>query len=332
MNLRNFDHPSTPPPNNSRRPKRDKFNQYSDWFSCDLLECIGWYDQSVSHRLLGHYRLFQPFKRYHQKQGRMLPLVRAYVANYKKNYRTPYKNLFARLCSSWFIFILHFSYSKLVRGWIKMNEETATYNDLLISDDGFELLEEFLFLAETDFDQALMHARARLSDPAFFRTRSGTIRMIPQPVLVQHNYEYNSHQQNNYIHHELNIHPIVKEGAKGKEKGVFSKKQILIFFDLLSTTAHLEKIDLSRPNKFDAIATLMHAITGKSKDSFIEELNDYKNKDLYAANSHGELNELINTLTNLSELFRNAGFKSVAKLANTKIRELEIKRDFNPPT
>lgn len=118
---------------------------------------------------------------------------------------------------------------------------------------------------------------------------------------------------------------IIKEGTKGKEKGVFSKKQILILFDLLSRTAKIERLDLHKPNKFDAVAQLFQALTGKPKESWLAELNDYKNKDLYEYHTPGELNQLLATLSNLADLFRKAGLRSVASLADKKIMELERK-------
>jgi hypothetical protein len=117
--------------------------------------------------------------------------------------------------------------------------------------------------------------------------------------------------------------PILREGPHGKEKGVFSKKQLLIFFDLLSGTNAIERIDFHKRNKFPDIAALFHAITGKPATSFIEKLDDHRRKGLYQFHTPGERNQLIVTLTNLANTFRAAGFRSIAKLADRKIKELE---------
>jgi len=121
--------------------------------------------------------------------------------------------------------------------------------------------------------------------------------------------------------HDQPTHPT------GKVKGVFSKKQMLILFDLLSQVAHLEKIDLGKPNKYDAMADLLFAITGKSQSSWIEELNNYKHKDLYKFHTEGQRKQLITDLVNIAERFRKAGFRSIANQADKKIRELEQYRN-----
>ena len=40
----------------------------------------------------------------------------------------------------------------------------------------------------------------------------------------------------------------------------------------------------------------------------------------------GELTQLIVTLTNLSETFRSAGFRSIANMADKKLSELERRK------
>lgn len=150
-----------------------------------------------------------------------------------------------------------------------------------------DILHQFLTVAETDLDDALQQARQAILDPNF----------LFQPLL------HNS--------------PI------GKQKGVFSKKQLLIFLDILSETHAIEHIDYDKPNKFAAIAGLLHALTGKSTTAFTEELHDNRNKSLYRFRTPGERDQLIITLTNLADTFRTAGFRSIAKQADRKIRELE---------
>lgn len=58
----------------------------------------------------------------------------------------------------------------------------------------------------------------------------------------------------------------------------------------------------------------------------MQELNDYKHKGLYEFRTEGERRQLIVTLTNMAESFRKAGFRSIATLADKKIRELEQHR------
>ena len=68
---------------------------------------------------------------------------------------------------------------------------------------------------------------------------------------------------------------------------------------------------------------MLQAVSGKSKDSIMEQLKDTRNNSLYSFQNQGELNQLIITLTNLAETFRKAGFRTVATVADRKLRELE---------
>ena len=105
---------------------------------------------------------------------------------------------------------------------------------------------------------------------------------------------------------------------------MFSKKQLLILFDLLAENKMIDQIDYGKHNKFDAVASMFQAVSAKSKESFVEQLKDVHNKGLYSFNNIGELNQLIVTITNLSDIFRKAGFRSIANIADKKIRELEV--------
>jgi hypothetical protein len=201
----------------------------------------------------------------------------------------------------------------------------ASVNRQLVNESS-DILQEFLTMAETDLVAAVIRAKARIEAPSFIIIRAGSP-PPPSPTLVQinheNNYEITNFQYNTNFHSEINFQPVLMEGPKGKPMGVFSKRQDLILLDLLSESVRLERIDLSRPNKFDAIADFLHALTGKSKASFIEELHTYKNKSLYEFHTPGERRQLIGMLRNLAELLRKAGFRSVASAADRKIRQLE---------
>ena len=60
-----------------------------------------------------------------------------------------------------------------------------------------------------------------------------------------------------------------------------------------------------------------------TKESWREELEKYKYKGLYHYRDSGELKNLINTITNISETVRKAGQRELAKVADRKIRVLE---------
>jgi FtsZ-interacting cell division protein YlmF len=143
---------------------------------------------------------------------------------------------------------------------------------------------------------------------------------------INNDISFESTTNNTEYHH----HNTTKNGAQGKEAGVFSKLQLLILFDLLYEAADIEKIDLAKPNKFDDVASLFHALTGKTKESWLQELKDHQKSGLYAFHTEGEKSQLIGTLVNLGETFRKAGFRSIAKLADRKIKELERTKKGGP--
>ena len=60
MDLRLFHHKDRP---NADYETMDRKNSRTGSFHVDYLEWTGWYDTSVHMRLLGHYRLFQQYKK-----------------------------------------------------------------------------------------------------------------------------------------------------------------------------------------------------------------------------------------------------------------------------
>jgi hypothetical protein len=207
--------------------------------------------------------------------------------------------------------------------------EIETFNRALINEHA-HILEAFLEHADHDFTSAFHTAMEQIK--AIIIGSPGSPSKIFSPtILVQFQKDYHIHQQifystNTYNHSEINIQPTIKETHKGKEKGVFSKKQVLIFFDLIKSATKLESFDLNKPARFEGIAAFLCALTGKSKESWIEELKNYKTKDLYTFHTQGQLQQLINDLSNIAELTRNAGCRPIATLAEKKIRELEQHR------
>lgn len=180
------------------------------------------------------------------------------------------------------------------------------------------ILHEFLQDSENDFTGALGKTVEQISSTKLLDRRENRFMLFQQNKNEYNHYETSSHYFNEYTTVQTSTN-----GTKGKEKGVFSKKQLLIFFDLLSESKAIDKIDYSKPNKFESIALMLQAVSGKSKDSIMEQLKDTRNNGLYSFQNQGELNQLIITLTNLAETFRKAGYRTVATVADRKIRELE---------
>lgn len=258
---------------------KDSLNRRTGRVACFFLEWTGWYNQALSQRLLGHYRLFQLYKKDpdHAFIHREMSLERAYILQYRGGHALKYA--LSRIIS--------IIYRTFILGRPYPAVEIEGFNGALIREHA-DVLRAFLHDAENDFTAAFLTAMKRV---------------------------------NAILGREPEVRP--KEAVKGKEKDVLSKKQVLILFDLLSQVSKLEKIDYSKPNRFEGIAVFLHAITGKSAESWTEELSKYKTRDLYAFHTQGELNQLISTITNLADFLRKASYRNLVKLADNKIRELE---------
>jgi hypothetical protein len=243
-----------------------------------------------------------------------MPLTQAYILHYRSTHKIKY--FISQVVSC--------LYRIATFGRRYLAVEIETFNHSLIHENA-RALAEFLDYAEEDFTGAFLLAMEQLHElilgrPAFQHSAQISIQ------FQQEYYNFQWRQERHY--HPPSVH---EPGASitpgpsptGKTKGVFSKKQILILFDLLAQTARIEKIDLSKPNRYEALAALLHGLTGKSVQSWLQELDDHRGKDLYEFHTEGQRRQLIVTLTNMAELFRNAGFRSIAALADQKMRELE---------
>ena len=293
------------PPNASWRMK-DRLNGWTSPRRCRFLEWSGWYSYDIAQRLLGHYRLFQHFKTDYVKNSHHLPAAKAYILDYRTGHG--FKYFVAQVVSLLASIIEKHHYT---------TSETVAINRQLVNDSS-SILYDFLIDADHDFTAAFLQAMDRIKSPTFLSPSAPQNQSSPFAI------QYNDNRTNTVYNSRVNIQPTIREGATGKTKGVFSKRQLLMLFDLLSKqTTPLEKIDFSRRNRFDTIAGLLHAISGKSKASIIEELKDYQTKGLYHGEPGGQRNQIFAELTNLAETFRAAGFRSIANEADRKIIELQ---------
>lgn len=290
-------HPEDAPANANWRMK-DKLNGWTSLGRCRFLEWSGWYNYDVAQRLLGHYRLFHHFKADYIKSPHQLAAPNAYILHYRSGHG--FKYLLSRIMS--------LLYSIFTKRRYPVAEIAAINRQLVNESSG--ILYDFLTDANEGFTAAFLQAIRRINDPAFLDR--------PAASTTIHN---------TLSATQINIQPAIKAGAQGKDKGIFSKKQVLILFDLLSASKDFDAIDYTRSNKFEKVADLLHALTGKSKLSIFEELNNYHTKGLYEWHTQGELNQLINILIQLANSFRNAGFRSFVKLVDRKIVELESHRE-----
>jgi hypothetical protein len=269
----------------------DRHNSRTGIFACRLLEWSGWYSASVPLRLLGHYRLFQLYKKDRLKTSASLPPVQGYILQCRSAYWIRHY---------WYIFI-----SRFPSMWKHPDEGVEIYavNKLLLYERA-SILAGFLADAETDFEQAFKNALKQIYAPEF----------INKDIIVE----------KQILEREKEI--IIKAPDKeltGKEKGVFSKKQVLIFFDLLYGPTSRNRFPFEKPEKLPAIAAFFQALTGKGIDTWLETLKDYRSNDLYACNTPGERSNLIGTLTNLADIARAAGLRDIAFAANKKIKQLK---------
>jgi hypothetical protein len=285
---------------------KDKLNGITSPRGCRFLEWSGWYNQDVSQRLLGHYKLFQLFKA-KNKADTQLSLSLEYITHY----RTLHVIKYALSCITavlYCIFTLGDRYHPLF---------IEEFNKQLINNRQ-SILQEFLTSAEVDFEKALLDAIEQIN--------GAPKEECPQTVVVQKRLDYKVY--NNTFHYlteyNTNLHTNTTIGITGKEKDVFSKRQILIWLDLQSDLGKMDRIDYSKQNKFEEVAIMLQAINGKTKQSWKEELDKYKDKGPYYYKGEEELKSLINTITNISQIARKAGQRELAKAADRKIRELEI--------
>ena len=222
-----------------------------------------------------------------------IPTVHGYILQRRITYGLKYR------------FYNFTAYFVKIWGYPERTMEIYIINRMLLYERA-SILYDFLTNADIDFEHALKHAIQQIHDPSFLST-PGISSIKSSNVLTQVKHNHN-------------------DVLRGKQKDIFSKKQVLILFDLLSQFAKIERFDLTKPNKFDSFAQLLHALTGKSKETWLEELKNYCNKDLYEFGTPGELDHLLNTLTNLSNTLRKAGLRTLSSQADKKIRELEAKR------
>jgi hypothetical protein len=295
-------HPVNAPANADWR-MANRLNSWTRRIPCRLLEWSGWYNYHVAQRLLGHYRLFQHFKAAYVAMPHHLPLTRAYILQYQGSHGVKY--FISRLIS-----IIFSTFTKEFYPVV----EIAVINRRLVTERS-DVLENFLATADVDFKTALLRALDQINQQSFFNTAPAE----PHKTEEHHH----AHQYNTVSYNQFNFQSTISQGPRGKEAGLFSKKQTLIFFDLLSKSKDFDPIDYSKPNKFDAYASLLHALTGRTKESLLEELHKYRTRGLYECHTDGEREQLISTLTNLAETFANAGFHTFAKLADKKIREIK---------
>src|SRR5260221_7567086 len=213
-----------------------RFDGWTGRLKCRWWEWSGWYNADIYQRLVGHYLLFQHFKKDAALMKRSISVEQAYVLQYRTMQGVKY--LISRITA--------FTWSILTFGMSFPSVEIEGINRILVN-EGADILQQFLADSEIDFRPALFTAAEKMQSPSFICM---TAKGLSLAYLLQINNQFNRNHNESFT--EVNHHhnesftkvtnqPIVKEGAAGKEKGVFSKRQWLIFFDLLTQMSDLEK-------------------------------------------------------------------------------------------
>lgn len=316
MDLRLF-HPTDDPTIDYK--KLDHQNSKTSLFACRLLEYLGWYTYGVKNRLLGHYRLYQIYLRRRQRSPFAIHPIQGYILQYRSTYGIKYY---------WYLFIsrlpsMFFPDPQMEMYWI---------NKILIYQRP-DVLIEFLTNADTDFEKAFKNALQKINNLDFITTP-------PVTKTQKANVFFNLEQHNSFTdaHNELNIHPIVEKETQfkeiiikepavkdlsGKEKGIFSKRQVLILLDLLAGDGAIDTLPVDKPARAESLARFLMALTGKGIDTWLETLQNYRGKDLYAFHTEAERKNLLGTLETLSTITRNAGLRIVAGIIDKKILRIE---------
>jgi hypothetical protein len=300
MDLNIFHYPENPDHNYKRF---DRHNASTGFHTCRMLDYLGWYNMSIPLRLLGHYRRFQAYKKRRRHRAGDLPPIQSYILQYRPSERLRrYSSIvISRWPSLW--------------GIPDESVEMHAINKLLIY-ERVAVLTEFLTDADIDFEAALDRAVQQIHDPEF----------ISIPAKVEKQKEIIVEKEKEITVKET----IIKEVAPAKEltgkvKDVFSKKQVLILFQLLAESRKIESLDLGKPGKRRDIARFLQALTGKGEATWLEILQDYQNKDLYEFHTNSERSHLLATLTNMAEIADKAGIQSVTSLIELKIRKLKLR-------
>ena len=289
MDLRLF-HPTGNP--NSKPKVLDYWNSRTGLFACRFLEWSGSYNDNVKRRLLGHYRLYQLYKKRRSRGPSALPPVQGYILQYR--------------ASHWIKHYWYLALSRLPSMFMPdPGAEMYLLNKILVYQRA-PVLYEFLENADMDFEQAFNKALGQINNPEFLH-----------PIVEK---------EINTTIKEI----IVKESPptkdlNGKDKGVFSKKQVLILFDLLAQAESIESLPIEKAENHRAISQFLHAVTGRSVDTWLDTLKDYQNGDLYSFNTRAERTNLIATITGISKDAHAAGLRILAGEAEKKIRQLRRK-------
>jgi hypothetical protein len=185
---------------------KDKLNNITGPFGCRFLEWSGWYNQDISQRLLGHYRLYQLFKAPNRVNSQLaLPL--AYITQYRTLHAI--KHTFSCITAVlYYIFTLGDRYYPLLVE--QLNKQLIIRH--------YTILQDFLIDAEIDFGESLHNAIDQING-------SGKL-VAPEISIVQNRLEHKVYNNTYHYLTEYNgINLSSSNELKGKQAGILSKNR-----------------------------------------------------------------------------------------------------------
>jgi hypothetical protein len=183
---------------------KDKLNGVTSPIGCGFLEWSGWYNQNISQRLLGHYRLYQLFKAKSQVDSQ-LSLPMAYIAHYRTLHIIKYV-LSCITAVLYYICTLGDRYYPLS---VEQLNKQLIYRQ-------FGILQEFLTNAEADFEQALHSAIDQIN--------SYDNKVIPEITIIQNRLEQKLYNNTCHYFTEYNG-TVLSETNKLKGKDDYSTQR-----------------------------------------------------------------------------------------------------------
>ncbi|MBN8878285.1 MAG: hypothetical protein J0I32_12115 [Sphingobacteriales bacterium] len=170
---------------------KDKLNCLTGHLDCRFLEWTGWYNQDIYQRLLGHYRLYQLFKK-ERKTGTGLAQPMAYILNYRASHG--FKYLLSRVTG------IVYYLGSFGKPYYPLQMEGI--NKLLVNEYA-SILQAFLTEADNNFEEALSQAVGQIMSPEFGKKSANALLHVKQSaVILQTQNEFNSYHNNTHYFNE----------------------------------------------------------------------------------------------------------------------------------
>lgn len=170
---------------------KEKLNSLTGHLDCRFFEWTGWYNQDIYQRLLGHYRLYQLFKK-ESKADNGLSQPLAYIINYRASHGLKY--LLSRITG------IVYYLGSFGKPYYPL--QTEGINRLLVNEYA-HILQKFLTGADNNFQEALSNAVGQIMSPDFGKKSGNTLFHVNQSAIVlQTRNEFNSYHNSTQYFNE----------------------------------------------------------------------------------------------------------------------------------